>query len=104
MFRARIARGLRQLDLTPEQRTKVREVLQKSKAEAAPLAKQLRDQRQSVRAAIQSGTAPEVARAEAKAASESVRTQLRDIAAKTRAEIRGLLTPEQIEKLPTGKK
>lgn len=98
--RARLFRGFRQLDLSADQKTKVREILEKSRLEVAPLMKQLQEKRRVARTAIQAGTAPEAARAEIRTSTEALRKQIGDAREKTRAEVRSVLTPEQLAKLP----
>ena len=92
-------RALRRLDLSAEQKAQVKDIAASTRSEAAPLLKQLREQRQAVRAAIEAGTPAETARAEARATLGGLRQQLQDIRQKTRAAIRGVLTPEQIDRL-----
>jgi Spy/CpxP family protein refolding chaperone len=66
MRRHQILAGLRAVDLSSEQQAKVREIMQKSRADSAPLLK-----------------------------------ELADIRLKTRENVRGVLTPEQLAKLPS---
>jgi Spy/CpxP family protein refolding chaperone len=97
---ARMLRRMTQLDLTAEQRTAVRDVLAKSRAEAAPLLKQVREQRHAMRAAIQSGAAPETARANMRTALAEVRKQLMQIRQNTREAVKGVLGAGQAAKAP----
>lgn len=92
-------RGFRQLDLTEAQKAEVKSIVAAARAEARPLVQEIRAKRQSVRAEVQKGTAPETARADAKAALAGIQKQLLEIRTKTRNSVQGVLTTEQVETL-----
>ena len=57
--RHQILRGLRALDLSPDQQAKVRDIVEKSRAETAPLMKELADIRMKTRESIRGVLTPE---------------------------------------------
>jgi len=85
------------LDLTEEQRQQVREIHQAARAEARPIRRELKAGREAMQKAIRTNNTAEIERLAA--GQGELRGQLTAIFAKSRAEFRALLTPEQAEKL-----
>jgi len=84
-----LGRGLRALDLSPDQRAQVRTILDGHKAGFQPLRERMRAAREGMRALVEADKAQEVAAVEA---------DLAILGAKVRGEVFAMLTPEQQEK------
>ena len=91
------ARGgmLGRLNLTDEQRTQARDILLKSRDEAAPLVDQLQLARKDLRREIFADKRDSGKLRDLSARVDSLQKQVSEIRLKARASIAGLLTPEQ---------
>jgi len=87
------------LDLTADQRTKVRDIVQSAGTKSAPLAGELRTAEASLRTALFAETRSDADVREAATKVIELRQQMADIRISTSASIADVLTPEQREKV-----
>jgi Spy/CpxP family protein refolding chaperone len=89
----------RQIDLTTEQRAKIRDIVAPLRVEAAPVGEELRATIRELRN-VRRAEGPDGAKiADLRSNAQNLRQQLADIRAKVRPSIQDVLTPEQKAKL-----
>jgi Spy/CpxP family protein refolding chaperone len=89
---------LQSLDLTPAQTQQARSIFQNTHRQVQPLAQQLRQDRQSLRAAIQAGNTGQIQ--QLSTAMGTLQGQMIAIRSAGRAQFYALLTPDQKAKVP----
>jgi Spy/CpxP family protein refolding chaperone len=92
----------RDLELTPEQRTKVRDIVTGSRDKAGPIADQLRLAQNELRRELFADTKNQSAISELSGKVAELRAQIADFRTSVSASIAELLTPEQREKVRAG--
>jgi protein CpxP len=85
-----------QLNLTEQQRTQMRSIMQQARTEAAPIREQLRTNHRQLAEAVKSGNQPEIERLSTEIG--TLRGQMTAIHAKAMQQGYTLLTPEQRQK------
>lgn len=91
------------LDLTEQQKTAIASIQAKTREEAAPLIKELRDVRRSVMAHRRDSTVNEEAAKTLRTKMATLREQLAEVRSKTRTAVLNELTDEQRAKLQTAR-
>jgi Spy/CpxP family protein refolding chaperone len=100
MLRGRLAAAL---DLTDQQKTGIAFIRARTREEAAPILKELRDLRRSVMESRRAGTVTEDAARTLRTKMTTLRDQLAGVRSKTRAAVMNELTDEQRGKLQTAR-
>lgn len=96
--RKHIQRMVKELQLTPQQQQQVKDIFVKNRTEIGPLMEQLRTERKTLRAMTHGDTVDEAAIRGQAGRVAAIQADLAVNRARIAQEIRGILTPEQIEK------
>lgn len=90
---------MQQLGLSPEQRQKIKAIMQQGRTESQALHQQLKAKRQALMQYLQSSDANETRARSLNAEINDIQRQLSELRLKTWFAMRSLMTPEQIQKL-----